>query len=155
MKKSIFMFATATILTAATSFTACTSPEKKVDNAENKVQDAKDNLKEVKQDANAADQKLAEAEQWKVFRGESEVKIKENDLAIVKMKEEAKLSKKKMDATYTRSIDTLQMKNKALTDRLSGYDKTAMDWDTFKREFNRDMDSFGEYMKNLVSRNKK
>jgi hypothetical protein len=61
-----------------------------------------------------------------------------------------------MDATYIASIDALEQKNAALKSKLNTYENNAQsDWESFKREFNHDMDQLGNSLRDLTVNNKK
>jgi hypothetical protein len=168
MKKSIFMFATATILTAAIALTACDSPEKKVENAQakvdnaqekvadakDKVADAKDNLTETQKMANAEAEKVANAAAWKAYKVESEVKIKANDTRIAELKAGMKKAGKSVTALYKENVVILEKKNAAMKARISDYDKSQSNWESFKTEFNHDMDELGTALKDFTVNNK-
>jgi chromosome segregation ATPase len=168
MKKSIFMFATAIILTAGTTFTACTSPETKVENAQTKVDnaqdnvadakdkvaDAKDNLTEAQKMANAEAEKVANAAAWKTYKAESEIKIKENDTRIAELKAGMKKAGKSVTALYKENVAILEKKNAAMKNRISDYDKSQSNWESFKTEFNHDMDELGTALKDFTVNNK-
>lgn len=155
MNKSIYILAATTMFMAATAFTSCQSSAQKADNAQAKVEDAKADLKDAQKDANAAAQKAANAEEWKVFKEETEIKIKNNETRITDLKAKMKLSGKTLDAVYAQRIDALEQRNKDLNARLVAYDKGQSDWESFKREFNHDMDELGQAFNDLTVNNKK
>ncbi len=143
------MFATGITLTS------CQSSAQKADNAQTKVEDAKADLKDAQKDANAAAQKAANAEEWKAFKNETEIKIKDNETLVAELKAKKKSTGKALDATYIKSIEALEQRNKDLNARLVAYDKGQSDWESFKREFNHDMDELGQAFKDLSVNNKK
>lgn len=133
MKKSIFILSVATMFAAGVSFTNCQSSAQKADNAQAKVEDAKADLKDAQKDANTAAQKAANAEEWKTFKSETEMKIKDNETLAAELKAKKKSTGKTLDATYTKSIEALEQKNKDLNARLVAYGKGQSDWESFKR----------------------
>ena len=156
MIKAIFKVTSIAMVTAGMFFTSGESSAQKSDKADAKVLDAKQDLKEAQNDATVAAQKAASAEEWKVFKSEIDVKIKENDMQIAKLKAKMKSSGKKLDAVYVENIDVLEQKNKDLKNRLDAYgNNTQNGWDSFKREFNHDMDELGKALKDLTVNNKK
>jgi len=155
MKKTILTLAVATALMAGTILTGCQSSDAKVEAAQDKVQDAKQDLKEVQKDANAEAVKYASAEEWKTFKMESEVKIHDNEVRIAELKEKMKKSGKALDAVYEEKIDMLEKKNKDLQAKLDAYEKSQSNWESFKREFNHDMDELGHAFADLAVDNKK
>ena len=154
MKKMIFILAVTTLM-AGTIFTGCQSSTQKQQSAQDKVQDAKQDLNAAKKNANEVAQKAATAEEWKTFKSESELKIKDNEIRInelaVKMKKPGEL----FDALYEKKIANLEQQNKDLKARLEAYEKSQSNWETFKREFNHDMDEIGQALKDLTVDNKK
>jgi len=150
----IFIIAVTTIM-AGTIFTGCQSSTQKQQAAQDKVQDARQDLNAAKKNANEVAQKAATAEEWKTFKSESELKIKDNEIRIneltVKMKKPGEL----FDALYEKKITNLEQQNKDLKARLEAYEKSQSNWESFKREFNHDMDAIGQALKDLTVDNKK
>lgn len=144
-----------TMLIGGTIFTACQSSAQKQENADAKLQDAKEELKDVKQDANVEAQKEATAEEWTTFRNESQEKIWANEKQIAELKVKMNKPGKLLDAAYAKRIDSLEEKNKDLKRRMDAYEKSHSDWESFKREFNYDMDELGKALKDLTVDNKK
>jgi len=156
MIKAIFKSTSVALLFAGVFFSSCQSSAQKSDTAEAKVMDAKQDLQEAQKDANIAAQKAVDAEEWKVFKADTELKIKDNDTRIAELKAKMKTSGKKLDAAYVESIDVLEQKNKDLKNRMDAYsNNTQSDWNSFKREFNHDMDELGKALKDLTVNNKK
>lgn len=141
------MFAVMTTFIAGTILTGCQTSDQK-------EQTAQDALDEAKADETAAAQKVASAEEWQTFKAESETKINDNEIRIAELKEKMKKSGKTMDALYAQRIDTLEQKNKDLRTRMANYEQNQSDWESFKREFNHDMDELGKAMKDLTVNNK-
>lgn len=153
MKQTSTIFLTATLV-AASIFSGCKSPDQKVETAKDKVEDAKEELKTEVNDANAEATKKANAEEWKVFKADAVLKIKENDAKIADLKIKLKKPGKMLDPIYERRIATLEQKNKDLQIKLDNYEAKQSDWEAFKQEFNHDMDEFGQAFKDLTVDNK-
>lgn len=153
MKKSIFTLALAAAFLTSVFMTGCQSSSEKADKAQDKVVDAKQDLKDA--EAKAAAAQLKAADEWKIFKAESEIKIADNDRSIVDLREKMKASGKKMSNEYAKNIDALEAKSKALRTKMENYDTAQSDWEAFKREFNHDMDEFGRAFKDLTVNNKK
>ncbi len=112
-------------------------------------------LDQARQDSISNAQRRVTDEEWQAFVTETKAKIKANDSGIEKLKADMKKSGKKMDEAYTKSIETLEQKNKTLEAKLdSGYEKGQKEWAEFKREFNHDMDELGQALNDLVTNNK-
>jgi chromosome segregation ATPase len=143
------------IFFAATLFTGCDSAAQKVDNAQVQVQDAKQNLKEAQAKADSDAQKSANTQEWKVFKAESEAQIKENEAAIANLRVKLKTSGKILDVVYSKKIEALGNKNRAMKERMDDYEKNISNWESFKREFSHDMTELGNALKDLAVNNTK
>jgi hypothetical protein len=154
MKNTIFAI-TVTALMAAATFSACQSPAEKEKAAQDKVQDAKKDLKEAKADANAEEQKVASAEEWKTFKYETDVKIRNNDARIAELKVRINRPGKVLDPLYAKQINGLEKRNAELRMRMDAYEKSQSDWASFKREYNHDMDELAQSLKDFTVDNKK
>jgi outer membrane murein-binding lipoprotein Lpp len=155
MKKIIYNLALATTMLAGTIFTGCQSSTEKVDAAQTEVKDAKQDLEEAKQKEAVEKQKAADAEEWKTFKIESEAKIKANEVRIDEQREKMKTSGKTVNELRAKKIDALEQRNKDLKAKIEAYEKNQSDWETFKREFNHDMEGLGEAFNDLGTDNKK
>jgi len=149
----IFTVVIATAI-AATSFTSCNSTKEKVENAENKVEDAKQNLKDVVKDSITDAQKAATAYEWKMFKNDADATIKNNEIRIKDLKAKMKKSDAAADVAYSKMVDDLEQQNQNLKLKIDNYDKNHSDWESFKREFNHDVDGLGKAFKDLTIKNK-
>lgn len=134
------------------TFAACQSGDQK-EHAANDVADAEQNLKEVAKENNEEKKEIATADEWKQFKAETDAVILANEVRMKKLSDQMKLKGKKLDDLYARKIDTLQMKNKVLKNKLESYDMKS-DWKQFQEEFNRDMDELGKTLKDFTVNNK-
>jgi DNA repair ATPase RecN len=140
---------------AGTIFTSCQSSIQKQEAAQAKVRDAKQDLNAAQKDAKAAAQVVATAEEWKAFRSESELKIRDNEIRITELNVKMKKPGEIFDALYAKKIANLEQQNKDMRARLEAYEKSQSNWESFKREFNHDMDAIGQALKDLTVDNKK
>jgi acyl-CoA synthetase (AMP-forming)/AMP-acid ligase II len=155
MKKVTFIIAVFAAFCSGLIFTSCETAAEKSNKADETVVDAKADLKDAQNVADAAAIKAADAEAWKTFKLEAEVKMNKNDMAIEAHKSEMAKSGKKLDAAHAKLIADLEQRNKDLKARINAYDKGQTDWEAFKREFNHDMDGIGQSLKDLTVNNKK
>jgi len=118
------------------------------------VQDARQDLNAAQKEANEIGQELATAEEWATFKSESEVKIKENEIRITEITVKMKKPGEIFDELYEKRIADLEQQNKDLRARLIAYEKSQSNWESFKREFNHDMDELGQALKDLTVDNK-
>jgi chromosome segregation ATPase len=154
MKKTSIIFSVATSVALVAILMGCQSAAQKEEVAQDKVQDAKQDLKEVQNDINTEAQKVATAEEWKEFRIATEEKISDNEKRIAELKVKIKKEGKTLDAVRENKIDKLQQQNRDFRERLDAYEKNQSDWESFKEEFNRDMDELGKALKDLTVDNK-
>lgn len=149
MKKTIYSLTIALAILAGASITACKStpstPEEVA--AQAKVDSARQELK--------AAQKAVTAEEWEAFKRESEEKIRLNELSITELKDRLSSSESKFDAVYAEKIDKLEKQNRNLKNKITSYENRHSNWDSFKREFNHDMDELGRAINDLTVNNKK
>lgn len=153
MTKPTLTTVVTSIFIAGLLFTGCKSTAQKEDDAEEKVADAKADLKDAQDNSATAAQKTATAEEWKIFKLETELKIKKNELQIANLKTSMNKPGKAMDAALAQRIANLEQKNTDLKNRVIFYEKNNTDWNTFKSEFNHDMEELSRAFGNLVTKN--
>ncbi len=154
MKSILLNFLIAVVFLAQAMLTGCQSSAGKMETANENVEDAKEELKEAQQEAHTEAVKLATAEEWNAFKTESEVKIKENQNRIDELRVKMKKPGQTFDEMYAKKIDNLEQKNKDLRTKIGGYETNQSDWESFKREFNHDMDELGQAIRDLTVNNK-
>lgn len=155
MKKTIITLAVSSMLIAGSVFTSCKSPAQKEDAAQKEVNNAQEDLNDAQNKANTEEQKVATAEEWAAFKVDAEAKIKNNEAHIAELTVKLNKPGKILDPIYKKRIETLEEQNRDLKVRLDVYEKNNSDWETFKREFNHDMDELGKALKDLTVDNKK
>jgi septal ring factor EnvC (AmiA/AmiB activator) len=148
MKKLFFILAATTIILAGTICTSCNStPTEKVINAQKDVNEANKDL-EV---ANAA--YLADIEN---YRKETSDKIMSNDKAIADFKVRIADEKQNAKDNYLKRVAELEQKNTDMKKKMDDYKADNKEkWQTFKAEFNHDMDELGDAFKGLTIKNNK
>ena len=129
---------------------SCMSNDQKKEDARNKTQTALENLNTAQNNENKVTQKVASEEEFKTFKLESELKIKNNEVGIAKLKLKMNKPGSALDEVYARRIDSLQLKNQNLKTRIGNYEKTHTDWGKFKSDFNRDINQLGKTLKSLT-----
>lgn len=141
--KSIFGILTIILLAG---LTACNSPSKQVESAEEDVSEAKEELRQAEEDYKI---ELAN------FKRESNQQIIENETAIAKFKAQMATSKKELKASYEMQIAAFEQKNAEMKLRMEAYEEDGMDkWQSFKTEFNHDMDELGKSLNDFTIDNK-
>lgn len=148
MKTKILTLATFGFLIGA-FLPSCNRPENKVENAKEDVRDAQKDLRQAESDYSV---------EVSNFKKEAELKIDQNKKEIDDLKEERATKKNAREKEiYNERITELKRRNDVLRDRLHNYneEKRTEKWESFKREFNHDMDELGTSIKDVFRDNKK
>lgn len=120
--------------------------------ADEKMKEAREEVEEKRQELNAAVDSAKV--QWEQFKQVAEVKIKENEARIELFKIKMENSSEKIKAKYREKIADLEAENRALRKKLDEYEYNGeTKWQTFKREFNHDMDKLGKAIDDLFKDN--
>jgi hypothetical protein len=100
---------------------------------------------------------LVQADEYKTYREDQEKKIKENDKKIAELRAKKDQVKKENVSDYEMKINDLEKKNNDLRKRIAvNYkDQSKEKWESFKKEFNHDMDELGKSLKDLFKDNVK
>jgi septation ring formation regulator EzrA len=153
MKKSFLKFASVALL-ATTFITSCQDSTKKEAEARENVDEAKTDLDEAKTElANA--RKTATEQEWQSFKESTNATVEQNEKRIIDLKMQMKRTGKSMDEQYAKKINELEEKNREIKEKVNTYNNEASDdWETFKKEYNRDMDDLGRSLKNFTVDNK-
>ena len=138
------------LLLALVLLNSCMSNDQKKEDARNKTQTALENLNTAQNNENKVAQKVASEEELKTFKLESELKIKNNEVSIAKLKLKMNKPGSALDEVYASRIDSLQLKNQNLKTRIGNYEKTHTDWGKFKSDFNRDLNQLGKTINTLT-----
>lgn len=148
MKKSIFNILIVVGIISSAGFTACQSTTPKEDAAKAKLEAGREDLKEAQTEASA--------EEWEAFKKESEIKINNNNIRIAELRlKMTESGNNTLDIVYKKRILLLEQKNIDMKARIDAYEKSQSDWESFKREFNHDMDELGKALKDIAVDNKK
>lgn len=155
MKRPIFNLKIATVFVTIALLCGCMSSDQKKEDAQHPVQTARENLQAGQMNKDAVTQNTVTADELKTFKLESDLKIKNNEVSIAKLKLRMNNSGSTFDEVYARRIDSLEMKNQNMKTRMGNYDTSRNDWSKFRREFNRDLDELRITLKNLIIAHKK
>jgi F0F1-type ATP synthase membrane subunit b/b' len=148
MKTKVFTLVAFGFLTGAI-LPSCDRPQSKVENAKEEVRDAQKDLQKAENDY---------AMEVSNFKKEADLKISANKKEIDELKEERATKKTAREKEmYDERIAELDRRNDILRDRLHNYneEKRTEKWESFKREFNHDMDELGTSIKDVFRDNKK
>ncbi len=133
------MLVVVTVFITGTMFMSCQSSSEKVDQAKENVIEAEQELNQAIKDSIVQ------------FRKESEQQISVYEQSIADLKAKIATEKKDVKATYEKSLAELQQKNELLKTKLNDFKDDEIDkWDSFKTEFNSDMNDLGTAIKNFT-----
>ncbi len=150
MKKAILL-QTLTVFMMGTMIIYCQAPSKKVENARYKLQAAEENLSEAQKEL-----RQAQKDSVQEFRSKSDRKISENEKIISDFKAKIANAEKVTRARYEKLAVDLEQKNKEMKKKLDEFNEEGkVKWQSFKREFNRDMDRLEKSLEKLKFKNTK
>ena len=149
MKKIIFILVVATTFIAGIAITSCQSSTQKEEEGTGMMND-----NDTQEGMNPMHE-MNNTEEWEVFKSESEAKIKDIEIRIAELKVQMDKKGTALDEIYAKRIDTLEQKIKDLKKKMENFDNGQSDWESFKREFNHDMDELGQAFKDLTVNNEK
>ena len=151
MKKTIFIL----VLAAGSLFVSCKNNEEKKADAVDGVVEASKDLNEVNAEIKNDALTKANDQEWQTYKAEANKTIAENEIRIAELQKAINKPGNSFDATYKKSITDLNDRNTTLKNRIADYENNQTDWETFKREFNSDMEGLGKAFKNITVNNKK
>ena len=153
MKKTILSLALTTFIDG-TVLVGCKESSKKEEAAQENVQDARADLDDAKEELSEA-KRAATEQEWKAFKESTNATIAKNEIRIAEMKADLKKTGKNIDTEYSKKIQELEEKNKEIKNKLETYKNDAnSDWQSFKKEFNDDVNDLGTSLKNFTVKNK-
>ncbi len=147
MKKSIFRFVAVAVAVVASVGTGCESPAQKVNSAQTNVVDANKKLEEANKEY------LVDIEN---YRQSEAAKIAANNKSIAEFRTRIATEKKEARAAYEQKITALEQKNSDMKKKMDDYQEDGKEkWESFKREFSRDMEDLGTSFSNFSSSSNK
>lgn len=111
-------------------------------------------MKDAEKKAKEAEQNLLESSEWLEFEKAANLAIAENEAKIAELRVKMSKSGRTFDKLYEKNIDRLEEENRNLKMRLDAYKKSQSGWESFKEEFNRDMENLGNAIRDLGVDNK-
>ena len=147
MKTFNLKYLCAIMIVASWSMIACKdSSEKKVESAREDVNEAKQDLREAQNNYSA---------EWQKFHDDARLRIQENNNKIAEYRVKIKNEKQDARERHEKRIAELETKNHDLEVKIDTYKDDGSNWDSFKREFNHDMDELGHAIGDVFKDNEK
>lgn len=148
-------FLIAALIAIGTIFLGCQSNEKKVENSREEVQEEEQDLNQAQQEAVKETKKEVLNEEWNAYKIEALEKINKNEIRITELKAKKAKKGELLDPLYEKRIENLERKNAELKAKIDKYESEQSDWETFKREFNHDMNELGDALQKFDKDNAK
>jgi len=140
------------IMLVSILISSCNSNSEKQE-AQEDVRDANEEVKDAKMELEKAQKEYLI--KYNEFKYDSEVKIAENEKYIAELKINSP-NNKKAKAEFDENIIELEKRNQLLKERMYNYkDEGDEKWESFKREFNHDMEGLGNALKDITNNNTK
>jgi hypothetical protein len=90
------------------------------------------------------------------YRKDAEMRISENEKNILQFNERIKSQKVEAKKEYEEKIDALNQKNSDMKLKLADFkDENRANWESFKTDFNREMDDLGNSILNFTIKDEK
>jgi len=140
----------ATALLLGTIFTGCQSAAQREAAVRNTVLEANQDLQDWQKDMDEETLRASNAAKWKRFKKDSEITIKNNEYRIKDLRIKLKKPGTALDPHFLNKIEKLEQQNKDLKRRIKDYREDQGDWESFKHDFNQDMDELGKALKDLM-----
>lgn len=145
MKKSYLINKTILIIFLFAVVSCQSSTSKKLKDAKADVIEADENIKVAQDDY---------LDDMDNFKKETKTQISENQKSINEFKAPIAEGKKEAKADYDDKVNALEQKNSDMKRRMDEYKLEGKDhWNSFKKEFNHDMDELGKALKDLTVNN--
>ena len=120
---------------------------------EQKVETAKINVMEARQDLQQA---RIDSSEYVKYKADAEAKLKENKSKISELKATMKTEGKETQTQYAKMINELDQKNTEMEHRIKEFNSDSKEnWETFKFDFNKQMDELGESISETAEKNMK
>lgn len=137
------------MLLSGTIFTGCQSEAKREASVRNTVLEANQDLQDWQNDTDEEARRAANAAAWKRFKYDAELTIENNEYRISELRIKLKKPATTPDPLFVNKIEKLEQQNKDLKRRIKDYREDQGDWESFKLDFNHDMDTLGKALKDL------
>lgn len=128
----------------------CQTQARKIDYAVAKraeaTQDLKDGMKEVSEELKDA----LNVHDWLIFKKVSQFKIRNNDIRIAELKVKMQRRGMKPDPIYRKKLNGLENVNLEMKKKLAVYSENQYEWNSYKIEFNHDLDQLGQTLTDLT-----
>jgi uncharacterized protein YceH (UPF0502 family) len=95
------------------------------------------------------DAKINSTNEWLAFRAESKAKVDQNEKRIAELKIKIDKPGSTFDKMYRVRIEKLESQNAALSAQLDNFKGNETEWQTFKTNFNRDIEEIGKNIADL------
>jgi hypothetical protein len=145
MKKPFISLIAPLVLSCGLIISGCNTASDRNTRSDERARDAQGDIRETETG------RAASADEWRTFKSDAEIKLKENETRIAEMRANMKRPGTASDSLRYNRIITLEQRNADLRNRLNNYENDRSDWETFKRNFNREMDEIGNSFRDVTT----
>ncbi len=133
-------------------YTGCEStPEKRMESAEQDLHEAKKEIKEAIKDA-----QTEYKDEWHTFQFDNEAKLRDNEYRINELKNKMVKARGKTKLRFDKEIEIVEQRNENLKNKLAGYkDEGTEKWDEFKKEFTHELEMIEKSLSDVTDLQKK
>ena len=133
-------------------YSGCEStPEKRVESAEQDLHEARKEIKEAVKDA-----RTAYRDEWHTFQFDTEAKLRDNEYRINELKRQMVKAPVKSKMKFDKEIEAVEQRNENLKQKLADYkDEGKEEWEDFKKEFAIEVEGIQKSLSNVTELKKK
>ncbi len=143
---------TVAALISVTMYWGCEStPEKRMESAEQDLHEAKKEVKEAIKDA-----QTAYRDEWHTFQFDTEAKLRDNEYRINELKRQMVKAHGKEKVRFDKEVEAVERRNENLKQRLAAYtDKGKENWESVKKEFAGELEGIQKSLLDLTESKKR
>jgi predicted PolB exonuclease-like 3'-5' exonuclease len=150
MKNTWITYSIAVLLTGS-MIISCEPSSSRVENAREDLKEATTDLKEAKKEL-----VMALKDSMQQYRKDSQEMLSQYEKNLIEFRAKIASEKRENTAEYNQKMAVLEHRNKELKKKLDDFQDEGKDkWESFKAEFNNDMDELGKAIKDLTVNNVK
>jgi hypothetical protein len=150
----IFTLAVTTLM-GGLIFSGCHTQSRKIDSAIANGLEATQNFETGMKEVSAELKNALNVQDWIIFKKVSDFKIRNNDIRIAELKVKTQRRGMKPDPGYRKKLNELENVNLGMKKKLVVYSEDLNEWNSYKNEFNRDLDKLQQTLTDLTIDNQR
>ena len=138
-----------TMLMGGLILSGCQTQSRKIDYAIANGLEATQNLKTGMKEVSTELKNALNVQDWLIFKKVSDFKIRNNDIRIAELKVKTQRRGIEPDPRYRKKLNELENVNLGMKKKLVVYSEDQNEWNSYKNEFNRDLDKLEQTLTDL------